>query len=283
MPAIVSSISASAGERTGTSAENRIFAAQIERIDDADGIRKFGEQRRRGGFRACRFARARNRHDGLAARNCGARDDVLRVLQGRGRCRRSRRIEHPCHVLAQARHHDRACVDRHDIVRSLPVESQDRRLLAATMPHDERHLVAIAARRGHSDGLPYDDVAKTADALQRGRHDVALPRKLRGIREVLHLAAAAFAEHGAKRLRARRRLAQQFDLLGDCVGRLQGDDPNAGTLRRKRAEAKDDHAAGAPNGLAVRHQVRKFDVELRPKFQHPVRPSTVRGACPERA
>jgi hypothetical protein len=109
---------------------------------------------------------------------------------------------------------------------------------------------------------------QAADTLQRVGDNLSLPLELRGVSEVLDLTAAAIAEHGTERLRAIRRFRQKLEHFGDGVLRLDRDDPHAGAFRRERPEAKHDHAAASPDGLAVGHEAGKLDLAFVASAQH---------------
>ncbi len=108
---------------------------------------------------------------------------------------------------------------------------------------------------------------QTADALERVTHHVALPAQLCGIGKMLYLAAAANTEDPAERLRARRRFREDLQQLSHGVLLFDVGDAYARSLLRQRPKAKDRHAAGAADTLAVSEKVGKLELDLRAPLQ----------------
>jgi len=151
-------------------------------------------------------------------------------------------------------------VDRNDGVRPLTVESERRRIGAIV--HDERHLVAVGARRLHADRRPHVYGVQTADALERLANDALFPGELGRIGKMLHLTPAAGAEDWAEWLRALRRRLEDLDEIGYRVALFDGSDFDAGTLAGQRSEAKDDDAAGTADSLTVGEQIGECELEF---------------------
>src|SRR5262249_52497750 len=93
-------------------------------------------------------------------------------------------------------------------------------------------------------------------------HDVAFPRQLGRITEVLDLTTAAHAEDRAERLRAKRRPRNQTNEAGDRVPLLDGGYRYASGLTRQRAQAENGHSPGKADGLPVRQKIVDRYLEL---------------------
>ena len=106
----------------------------------------------------------------------------------------------------------------------------------AAVAEGEVDLVAVAERQGRGQGGVHRRVGKPAEPLQRVGDELALEAELRGVIDVLPLAAAADAEVRAARRDARRGRPQHRGEAGLEVVRLE--------LRDLRADAvaDGDHA-----------------------------------------
>ena len=235
-------------------AEHRVRRARLERVGDADDAAHAPRERGRALFDRGRLAVGRDRQHRLARRRARAHDRVLRAGERVARVGRARRVVQPADRGVELRQHDGARVDAHQRVRARLIEPE-RRLARRRAVDDQRHLVAVVARVRHPDRPPHVGVREAADAAQRAAHDLLFPRELRGVREVLHLTAAAHAEHRAERLRAHRRLRLVRDDVGDRVLRLHLRDAHARALAGQRAGDEHDLAVDAADRLTVGEQV----------------------------
>src|SRR5579872_4076299 len=80
---------------------------------------------------------------------------------------------------------------------------------------------------------------------------------------MLYLAAAARAEGRTKGLPAKARPERELHHLSYCVFRLDVRNANARSLVRQRTKAKNDHAAGAPDGLPICEKIGESEFDLR--------------------
>ena len=206
---------------------------------------------------AGRLGIGREREHAVGRRETGAHHDVVHSRERRRRFRDRARLRCSPPIAAIERfEHDRTVIDRHEIVRTRAIESEHGLGTIARARPAPSCCGTRAARPCRSARCTVD-VAEAADARERVDDDAVLPRQLRGIGEMLHLAAAAFAEHGTERLGAIGRGRLALEHFTDRVLRLDFGQADARAFARQRTVDEHDHAVESPDGLAVGQQIVK--------------------------